>query len=181
MAFRRERRVQSAVVAGQGGKIPVGESDQFGARPLFGYGENRAQLRVVNELGHITERCRRATDGPLGREQVLDLSDLAVFDFQPDCQEAGDLTHHDCGIDPDAAGHRIGERKRRAYFGGHDIPTTIRKGQLYVVLGKANVAREGRPCPVMLHVGRAILIADPGQAPIVTGAATPPHGWADRD
>ena len=83
-------------------EIAVGDADQFIARPALGRGKRPRHFRIVDQLGDVAERRRRAAHAALGGEQMLGLDDLAVRPPSAAlARKAGVSFMHHRGVDAD--------------------------------------------------------------------------------
>src|SRR6185312_1100197 len=107
---------------------------------------------------------------------MLDLDDLSPADPQANREKARRVLLHDRGVDPDLACYGIGEGERRPDLLRHRIPRAVGKLEHDVVLAEAD--RGGDRCKrgVVLHIGCAILIADPLETGAAAARAVPAGG-----
>src|SRR6185437_5187162 len=169
---RGEARVADrSVVLLQGREVAVRQGYQLCAGSALLGRNDRREIGVVVLLVNIAYRGRRSTQVALGREDVLDLDDLAAFDLQADRQKALSLPLQDRGVDAYVAGLGVREGQRRADLLSHRVPAAVGKLQhLDVVLGEADVLGDGSSGRVVLEVGVPVLVCDVLEAGAVTGS-----------
>src|SRR5690606_2454656 len=159
LAVLVERREDDAVVELDGAEVAVGERDEtFARNALFGR-YDLVERRVVVDPRRIAEWLRHVRPAAHDR---LDLGDLAVLDLDSHREIRRIPVLLDdaepCGV----AGLLVGDRQRLFPDGVDRAPQALAERHLDVVLGEADVPREGRTRCVAVEqrVEIALRVAD---------------------